>query len=76
MTNLTLAVDEELLRASRKVAIDRNTTVNRLVRDYLEQLVNGEERRRRALARLSEYMDSGLYRVGPRDWSRDDLHER
>jgi len=76
MKNLTLSVDEELLRASRTIAIDRNTTLNGMVREYLEQLVRGDERRLMALARLKERMKAGLYEVGSRDWTRDDLHER
>lgn len=76
MTNLTLALDEELLRASRKIAIDRNTTVNQLVREYLEDLVKGAERRRLAQAKLIERMSRGMYRVGQPGWTREDLHER
>jgi predicted HicB family RNase H-like nuclease len=43
--NLTLVLDEDLLRAARKAALDRNTSVNQLVRTYLEQLVRETDRR-------------------------------
>jgi len=50
--NLTLTLDEDLLRAARKVAIDRNTSINQMVRDYLERLVREADQRQAALARL------------------------
>ena len=46
--NLTLAIEDNLLLAARKVALERGTSVNRLVREYLSTLVNSEGRRRRA----------------------------
>jgi hypothetical protein len=50
--NLTLTVDEELLRAARKLALDQDTSVNQLVRDYLAGLVEkGPPRRRPASSR-------------------------
>ena len=38
--NLTLTIDEDLLRSARKVALDRDTSVNQLVRTYLSALVH------------------------------------
>lgn len=76
MRNLTLAIDEEILLAARKVALDRNTTVNRLVREYLAELVKEDGRRRAARRRLAAKMRKGLYVVGEATWTRDELHER
>ncbi len=76
MKNLTLALEEDILLAARKLALDRNTTVNKLVREYLRNFVEEQSRRKAALARLSKMMDSGILEVGPRTWSREDLHER
>ena len=52
--NLTLALDEDLLRAARKVALDRNTSVNQLVRDLLAQMVSETDRHKDARERLQE----------------------
>ena len=38
MKNITLAVEDDVLAAVRKLAAERETTVNGLVRDYLESL--------------------------------------
>jgi hypothetical protein len=74
--NLTLVVDEDLLLAARKVALDQRTSVNQLVRDYLETLVNQPSRRRLARARLRKAFETGIVEIGDRKWSRDDLYER
>jgi hypothetical protein len=76
MQNLTLAIEEEVLLAARKLALDRNTTVNKLVREFLASLVRQDESRRAALERLRGRMQDGVLEVGGRGWSREDLHER
>ena len=77
--NITLAIDEHIVREVRKIAVDRDTTLTQLVREYLEKLAaeNGEEdRKRQALARLEEGFRRFEFRVGKHTWSRADLHER
>lgn len=74
--NLTLSLDEKLLRAARKLAIDRNTSVNQLVRDFLDQTVRETGRKQAALARIEEIFRSSRIEVGRRTWKREDLHAR
>ncbi len=74
--NLTLTVDEDLLRAARKVALDRDTSVNQLVREFLEQLVSEKDRRKEALRRIEEFWRTHSIEVGPITWTRDELHDR
>jgi hypothetical protein len=74
--NVTLVVEEDLLLAARKIALDRRTSVNQLVREYLTALVEEPGRRRLARARLKQAAETGLVEVGDRTWSRDDLYER
>jgi hypothetical protein len=74
--NLTLTLDGELLRAARKAAIDRNTSVNQLVREFLDRLVRETGQREAALARLDDIFRTSRVQVGRRTWRREDLHER
>lgn len=74
--NVTLVVEEDLLLAARKVALDQRTSVNQLVREYLEALVEAPSRRRLARARLRTAMKIGLVGVGKRTWTRDELYDR
>lgn len=74
--NVTLVIDDDLLLAARKVALDQRTSVNQLVREYLAALVEQPSRRRLARARLRRAFETGLVDVGERNWSRDDLYDR
>jgi len=52
------------------VALDGNTSVNQLVRDYLTRLVHETSQRRSAMAQLSEIFRTTRVKVGRRTWSR------
>lgn len=76
MKNITLAVDEETLREVRKIAAERETTVNALVREYLEQLAAQKANRARMRRKLSKFVAKSRAAVGPLTWSRDETHAR
>jgi hypothetical protein len=77
MANLTLSIDENLLRRARIRALERDTSVNALVRGYLEDLaaeakqIDGIQ----GLLELAQSTSSGSG-LGGRDWTRDELHDR
>jgi hypothetical protein len=48
--NITLAVDEDLLASFRVIAAEQRTTVNALIRKYMEDATGVAERRRAARA--------------------------
>jgi hypothetical protein len=73
---LTLTIDEDLLRAARKVARDRNTSVNQMVHEYLAATVRESSRRLAAVAKLDELFRTTRAQVGAIIWTRDDLHGR
>lgn len=75
MANLTLALDDALLKRAREAALRENTSVNALVRDFLTRYVEARSRRLEALSRFEAVAATSLSRSeGP--WSRDSLHER
>ena len=49
MANLTLSLDDTLLRRAREAALRENTSVNSLVRDFLSRTVEARSRRLEAL---------------------------
>jgi predicted transcriptional regulator len=57
MANLTLSVDEDLLRRARELALRENTSVNPLVRDFLTHYVDARSRRLQALDALEKVAD-------------------
>ncbi len=76
MANLTIALDDELLKQARIRAVEQDTSVNAVLREYLSSYVGVTSKREEAvknLLRLSKRARSGR---GRRKWTRDELHER
>ena len=76
MKNVTIALDESLLREARRIAADRSTTLNAMIREFLQELANRESRAVKARSRIIELCRESRAEVGPRTWTRDELHER
>jgi hypothetical protein len=74
--NITLAIDEAVLEEARVYAAKRNTSVNGLVRDFLEGIAKQEDRTERARRRLRELAERSTLEVGDVTWKRDDLYDR
>lgn len=74
--NLTLALDEELIVKARVIAARRRTSLTRLVRRSIEELVYGDRLQAKAVARLKSAMRSPLMEAGKARWAREELHER
>jgi hypothetical protein len=74
--NVTLVVEEDLLRAARAVAAQRRTSVNEMFRQFLKDVVSEESRRHAALERIQPLLDHPSVHLGGPRPSRDELHER
>jgi plasmid stability protein len=78
MTNLTVKVDDEVLKRARIRALEEGTSVNAVLRAFLAEYTGSSEQRRAAgdefLSLAEEYEASSG--PGGRSWSRDDLYER
>ena len=73
--NITLSVDERLVRRARKKADAMGKSLNQLVRDYLERLAGSDDAERD----VAELRQLSRESRGPaRRWrfKRDELHER
>ena len=77
--NVTLSLEDDLVRKVRKIAVDRDTTLTGLIRDYLEKLA-GEDvasgRKRREHAALDASFERFQFKIGKRTWKRADLYVR
>jgi hypothetical protein len=77
--NVTLTLDDRLVKEVRKIAADRDTTLTGLVRAHLEQLAAESAksgRKRRELEALERSFELVKVSLGKRNWRREDLHER
>jgi len=73
--NLTVQLDDEMIRQAKVLAARRGTSVSTLVAAELERLVAHDDRYEEACRRAQRAL-TGAARRGGRQWSRDDLHER
>lgn len=76
MANLTITVDDETLRCARARAVEEGSSVNALLREYLEAYSRRASTQRDALTDLLALADSSAASRGKRRWTRDELHER
>jgi hypothetical protein len=75
MKNITLAIDEDVLREVRKIAAERDTTVNGLVREYLRKLAGERDRSARARAELVRLSEESEGRLGSNGkWTREEIY--
>jgi len=66
-----------LLKRARRIAVERDTSLTGLIREYLQELVRREETSNEiAAAELEALFAQSHMIVGEKRWSRDELHER
>jgi predicted transcriptional regulator len=77
--NVTLSLDDELVRKVRRIAAGRDTTLTAMIREHLQRIATEEDnsgRKRRELEALERSFRKFRFHVGPRTWKREELHER
>jgi plasmid stability protein len=75
--NLTIAVDDEVLRRARIRALEQGTSVNAVLRQFLESYAGAETEAeaRGRLAALARRSPASSGTVG-RKWTRGELYEQ
>ena len=76
MANLTIVVEEDVLKRARLKAVAQGTSVNAVLREYLAQYAGGSAAQGQAVAHILRLARASRARRGRRAWSRDELHER
>jgi hypothetical protein len=75
--NITLAIKESALNGAKRYAAEHSTTVNALVRNYLERLspeLTSEQEA--AVSRMRARSDARVSFMTGRTWTREDLYDR
>jgi plasmid stability protein len=75
MANLTITLDDDLLKKARIRAAELGVSVNAVLRDYLAAWAGATDRRR-AVDSLIARSRKARSASGQRRWTRDELHER
>ncbi len=77
MSNVTLSIEKSLLKRARIIALKNDTTVNAMIRDFLEREVSKyESPADSTVDALEKLFAKTQVSLGKITWSRDELHER
>jgi len=76
MSNLTISTDREVLKKARLRAIREGTSVNAVLRDFMESYAGVHGERSEATHDLLTLAKTTQSRSGGRRWSRDEVYER
>jgi DNA-directed RNA polymerase subunit F len=77
MVHLTIALENEVLESARKKAHAQGTSLDDVVRHYLESYVSSDpEKHRRAIESLLDLSSKAKSGSGGRKWTREDLYDR
>ena len=77
MSNITFSLEDKIIKKVRKIAIDRNTTLTAMLRNYLKSVVERESiSKESAINELNHTFKNMSKNMGKRSWTRDELYER
>ena len=77
MSNLTLNLPDDVLHGARIYAAENRTTVNALVRGFLENLPSRRDEVKKAMQELREMTEKSESDLGPDfKWDRESLYDR
>ncbi len=76
MANLTISVNDDLLKKARIRALEQGTSVNGVLREYLETYAKARPIREDKIDDLIKLSEASRARRGKSRWNRDQLHER
>ena len=75
MTNLTLTIDETLLRKARIKALERGTSVNAMVREFIEKTVAEDAPELTRAEQFMQIVEQGKFAsTGPR-MTREEMYD-
>ena len=75
MKNVTLSIDDQLLDRARKLAAERGTSVNRMIREFLARETGTEsEDAYRARMEMVEMARKATGGLGGWKWNREEIY--
>ncbi len=72
--NVTLSIDEQVVAGARRIAAIRGTSLNQMIRDFLEQLTGNDDLDGVIAELESRWAEERYSSDGA--WTRAELHER
>ena len=76
MANVTLSIDENTLTKARMYAARNGTTLNSMIREFLEELIDERGRKQTAQDRINQILSKLKMTRKRTTWTREELNER
>ncbi len=76
MSNLTITIDDEVLKRARIRALEEGTSVNAELRRYLENYISVKKSPLDAVKNIIKLSNENPCYSNGRTWNRDDLYDR
>lgn len=76
MADLNLKIDDNLLEKARRLAARRNTSIDAILKEKLEEFVSSDLCRENTLKGIESFFERSKARVGKKTCNRDEIHER
>jgi hypothetical protein len=73
--NITLSLEKDLIKKGKIIASKRETSLSRLLSDFLKQIINEEEFYELSKRKAIKMLDRGFH-FGGKICSREEFHER
>ena len=74
--NITLSIDKERIKSYKVLAAQRQTSINRMLGEKLQKLIEDSKEYDRAKKQALNYIAKGFHLGGKITVSREELHER
>ena len=76
MTNLTITIDEQVLKKARMQALEDGVSINALLREYLEKYTGANTQYQKVTQEILKIAKDSTAASGGKCWSREELYER
>ena len=76
MTNVTLSIDEEDLRQARVLALQQGSSLNAVIREFLESYIGRTKHFQDLTERIIQQAECSQYHGEGKKWTREQLYER
>ncbi len=76
MANVTLKIDDDLLKKARHIAAEKKVSINAIIREKIEEFVSQDTRKETSLMGLDSFYNRCNAKIGTKTWTRDEIHER
>ena len=74
--NITLSIDRDLIKKGKVIASKKETSLNRLLSDFLRQIVEEDDYYEQCKRKALKILEKGYHLGGKITYTREELHER